>query len=122
MRGITVYSEAIRIYREKNPGVMGKKSGAVFDPINGRFILDYFGTAIEVHYPSGQINSSDPVKMSHNDMVLVLQYLSGFLWGAAQGKLDFFPAASGWSAPPYSFSAGGCQSTGGLFWQQYSGH
>lgn len=56
---------------------MGKKSGAVFDPINGRFILDYFGTAIEVHYPSGQINSSDPVKMSHNDMVLVLQYLSG---------------------------------------------
>lgn len=75
MCGINAYSEAVKIFSEKDPVEMSKKSGASYQPDSGMFSLKYFGKPVRVKYPDGEIISDSEMELLKNDKVLIIQYL-----------------------------------------------
>ena len=76
MCNINAYSEAIKLFKEKNPGEMAKNAGAAFNKEKDLISLTYMGCPVEVQYPTGEIWSAS-LPLVKNDKVLILQYLTG---------------------------------------------
>ena len=73
MPNISAYTEAIRIFKKKNPPEMAANAGGSYDE-SGVIRLKYLNAEIEVNYPSGEIRSD--LGLVKNDKVLILQYLT----------------------------------------------
>lgn len=73
---IDVYSEALRIFGEKDPAFMAAQSGGVYDRQSHKIRLKYVNINIEVDYPTGEIETEEKENLTKNERVFILQYLT----------------------------------------------
>jgi len=76
MQKIDVYSEAIKVFGEKDPFEMAASAGGEYNPDTGKITVKYINHDAEVDYPSGEIAYKAPWMLHKNDQVLILQYLA----------------------------------------------
>lgn len=75
MCGINAYSDAIKIFRMKDPVEMSRNSGASYQADSGVITLKYFGKPVRVMFPDGEIVSDSEMELKKNDKVLIIKYL-----------------------------------------------
>lgn len=72
---INAYSEAVKVFRERDPEVMTRNAGAQYDAGRQVITVKYLGAAVETSFPDGEITCTAPWELLCNDEVLILQYL-----------------------------------------------
>lgn len=75
MCGINAYSEAVKLFKEKDPMDMARKSGATYQMDSHTFSFKYFGQKVMVKFPDGEITCDSEMELMKNDKVLIIQYL-----------------------------------------------
>lgn len=76
MCNVNAYSEAIKVFGNKDPQLMALNAGGHYDSSNNKLWINYMGTDAEVAYPSGDVLWKANIELEKNDKVLILQYLS----------------------------------------------
>lgn len=70
---INAYHEAVKKFRQLDPGDISMRSGAVYDREREVFLLSYFGREYEIDR-EGKVTCSGK-EVPYNDRTLILQYL-----------------------------------------------
>lgn len=73
MCNVNAYTEAIKVFRDKDPVEMASNAAGSFAG-NSVIRMKYLYIDVEVDYPSGEIRSG--LELSKNEKVLILQYLT----------------------------------------------